>query len=181
MLLSQALHKAVQQDGCRLLTIFGDPVRSAAKCAGRVGRLAVGLRSLGVGHGGRVAVLGANSDRYHQYLLAVPWADAVVGPINHRLTQNFAHYGVSTLVRIICSGSSRSEALLARARRSFPQAGFGQPYGTAAPWRSAGGNRAIGRSWSARPDGPRRIRNPDRRVDGEECAAWNSGRNLGAR
>jgi len=86
MYLTQALHRAVQQDGRRALTIFEDRVRSAAECMDRVGRLAAGLRSIGVGQGDRVALLGANSDRYHESLLAVPWADAVVVPINHRWT-----------------------------------------------------------------------------------------------
>jgi acyl-CoA synthetase (AMP-forming)/AMP-acid ligase II len=84
MYLTQALHRAVQQGGRRPLTIFGDRVRSAAESADRVGRLAAGLRSLGVGRGDRVALLGTNSDRIHESLLGVPWADAVVVPINHR-------------------------------------------------------------------------------------------------
>jgi acyl-CoA synthetase (AMP-forming)/AMP-acid ligase II len=41
-------------------------------------------RALGVRRGDRVALLGANSDRLHESLLSVPWADAVVVPINHR-------------------------------------------------------------------------------------------------
>jgi acyl-CoA synthetase (AMP-forming)/AMP-acid ligase II len=84
MYLTQALHRAVQQDTRRPLTIFGNRVRSAAESADRVARLAAGLRSLGVGRGDRVALLGTNSDRYHESLLAVAWADAVVVPINHR-------------------------------------------------------------------------------------------------
>lgn len=84
MYLTQTLHRAVQQDGRRALTIFGDRVRSAAECAERVRRLAGGLRALGVNRGDRVALLAANSDRYHECLLAVAWADAVVVPVNHR-------------------------------------------------------------------------------------------------
>ncbi|MGI5229451.1 acyl-CoA synthetase [Actinoallomurus sp. CA-142502] len=84
MYLTQTLHRAVQQDRRWPLTIFADRVRSAGECADRVGRLAAGLRALGVGRGDRVALLGANSDRFHESLLGVPWADAVVVPINHR-------------------------------------------------------------------------------------------------
>ena len=47
-------------------------------------RLAGALRGLGVGSGDRVAMLSLNSDRYHEYLLAVPWADAVLNPVNIR-------------------------------------------------------------------------------------------------
>ena len=86
MYLTQALHGAVQQDRERTLTICGDTVRSAGACADRVARFAGGLRALGVGRGDRVAVLGRNSDRYHESLLAVAWADAVVVPVNNRWT-----------------------------------------------------------------------------------------------
>jgi acyl-CoA synthetase (AMP-forming)/AMP-acid ligase II len=84
MYLTQALHGAVQQDRERTLTICGDSVRSAAAGADRVARLAAGLRALGAGRGDRIAILGGNSDRYHESLLAVAWADAVVVPINNR-------------------------------------------------------------------------------------------------
>jgi len=45
-----------------------------------------GLRELGVQRGDRVAFLGLNSDRYCEYYLAVPWADATVNPVNIRWT-----------------------------------------------------------------------------------------------
>ncbi|NMO57556.1 long-chain fatty acid--CoA ligase [Actinoplanes sp. TBRC 11911] len=86
MHLTQALHRALQQDERRPLTIFGDRVRSVAESTDRIARLAAGLRSLGVERGDRVALLGTNSDRFHESLLAVAWADAVVVPINHRST-----------------------------------------------------------------------------------------------
>lgn len=84
MYLTQALHRAVQQDPHRALTICGERVRSVSESTDRIARLAAGLRAFGVERGDRVAVLGPNSDRYHECLLAVPWADAVVMPINSR-------------------------------------------------------------------------------------------------
>ena len=39
---------------------------------------------LGLVPGDRVAMLALNSDRYHEYLLAVPWAGGVVTPVNVR-------------------------------------------------------------------------------------------------
>jgi acyl-CoA synthetase (AMP-forming)/AMP-acid ligase II len=65
-------------------TIFGDRVRNWAETRERVARLAGALRSLGVVPGESVAILSLNSDRYLEYLFAVPWADAVINPVNIR-------------------------------------------------------------------------------------------------
>ncbi len=84
MYLTQPLHRSAQQNPDALATICGDRRRTFAEQAGRVGRLAGGLRAAGVASGDRVAYLGLNSDRYVEFYLAVPWADAVVVPVNSR-------------------------------------------------------------------------------------------------
>lgn len=84
MYLTQGLHRSVQQTPEALMTICGGRERTFAAVATRVARLAGGLRDLGVRSGDRVALLSLNSDRYHEYLLAVPWADAVLNPVNIR-------------------------------------------------------------------------------------------------
>ena len=84
MYLTQALHRAVRQAPDMPATIFGDRARTWARSADRVARLAAGLREVGVQTGDRVAMLALNSDRYHEYLFAVPWAGAVVTPIDIR-------------------------------------------------------------------------------------------------
>jgi len=84
MQITAPLHRAVQQDPDRTMTIFGDRVRSVAESADRIARLAAGLKSLGVDAGDRVGMLALNSDRYHEFLLAVPWAGGVVNPVNIR-------------------------------------------------------------------------------------------------
>jgi acyl-CoA synthetase (AMP-forming)/AMP-acid ligase II len=84
MYLTQGLHRAVQQQPDEVMTIFGARRRTFREVAGRVARLAGALRELGVGDGDRVAMLAVNSDRYNEYLLAVPWANAVLNPVNFR-------------------------------------------------------------------------------------------------
>ncbi len=74
----------MQQNPDGIATIFGDRVRSFAEQADRVARLVGALRRLGVEPGDRVAYLGLNSDRFIEYYLAVPWADAVLNPVNIR-------------------------------------------------------------------------------------------------
>jgi acyl-CoA synthetase (AMP-forming)/AMP-acid ligase II len=84
MYLTQGLHRAVQQQPDEVMTIFGARRRTFGEVASRVARLAGALRELGVGDGDRVAMLALNSDRYNEYLLAVPWANAVLNPVNFR-------------------------------------------------------------------------------------------------
>ncbi|WP_031464928.1 acyl-CoA synthetase [Sciscionella sediminilitoris] len=84
MYLTQTLHRAVQQAPDRPATVFSGRTRSSAECANRVARLAGGLRALGVASGDRVGILALNSDRYHECLLAIPWAGAVLNPLNIR-------------------------------------------------------------------------------------------------
>ncbi len=84
MYLTQSLHRAIQQYPDRMASIFADRSRTFVEHVDRVARLAGGLTSLGVEPGDRVAMLGLNSDRYLEYLMAVPWADAVLVPVNTR-------------------------------------------------------------------------------------------------
>jgi acyl-CoA synthetase (AMP-forming)/AMP-acid ligase II len=84
MYLTQGVHRAVQQTPDLPATIFEDRVRTWRESAGRVARFASGLIGLGVRPGDRVAILALNCDDYHEFLLAVPWADAVVVPVNTR-------------------------------------------------------------------------------------------------
>jgi acyl-CoA synthetase (AMP-forming)/AMP-acid ligase II len=84
MQLTQGLHRSLQTTPDQTATIFGQRVRTFREQADRVARLAGGLRALGVGVGDRVAILAFNSDRYAEYLLAVPWAGGVLNPVNIR-------------------------------------------------------------------------------------------------
>ncbi|MBF6212668.1 long-chain fatty acid--CoA ligase [Nocardia puris] len=84
MYLTQSLHRALQQRPDALATIYGERTRTVAESADRVARFAGALRGLGVGKGDRVGILALNSDRYHEYYIAVPWLGAVVNPVNIR-------------------------------------------------------------------------------------------------
>lgn len=79
--LTATLDQTVRQNPDRPVTVYGGWTRTAAQCADRVARLAGGLRRLGVQHGDRVGILAANSDRYHELLLGIPWAGAAVAPL----------------------------------------------------------------------------------------------------
>ncbi|MCY1266791.1 3-[(3aS,4S,7aS)-7a-methyl-1,5-dioxo-octahydro-1H-inden-4-yl]propanoyl:CoA ligase [compost metagenome] len=84
MYITQGLHRHMQQrpneraihyQGCNIgFAQFGE----------RVARLAGALKKLGVTSGDRVAMLSLNSQRYIEYYLAAPWADAVLNPVNTR-------------------------------------------------------------------------------------------------
>ncbi|MCD2195687.1 long-chain fatty acid--CoA ligase [Actinomycetospora endophytica] len=103
MYLTQGLHRAARETPDLPATIFGDRVRTWAESHDRVARLAAVLLDLGLPAGGRVAMLALNSDRYHEYLLAVPWAGGVVTPVNVRwspaeIAFSLADAGVEILV-----------------------------------------------------------------------------------
>jgi acyl-CoA synthetase (AMP-forming)/AMP-acid ligase II len=84
MYVTQALHRTVQQQPDVVATIFGDRRTTFAEQRDRVSRVAGGLREVGVRPGDRVGFLGLNSDRFYEYYFAVPWADAVLNPVNTR-------------------------------------------------------------------------------------------------
>lgn len=94
MQITMALHRAAQQYPDRVATIAGGQVRTYAESADRVARLAAGLGALGVNVGDRVGILSLNSDRYHEFLLAVPWAGAVVNPVNTRWSTSEMAYSL---------------------------------------------------------------------------------------
>lgn len=84
MYLTQGLHRSLQATPDKIATIHGDRSRTFAELGDRVARFAAGLQGLGVAQGDVVAILSLNSDRYVEYYSAIPWADAVLNPINIR-------------------------------------------------------------------------------------------------
>lgn len=103
MYLTQSLHSAVQQRPDALYSICGSRTLTNVEVLDRVSRLAAGLRGLGVQRDDRVALLSLNSDTYLQVLLAVPWADAVLVPVNIRWSvKEIAYSLVDAGVRTLC-------------------------------------------------------------------------------
>ncbi|MFD6511671.1 long-chain-fatty-acid--CoA ligase [Rhodococcus sp. NPDC060176] len=82
MHLTHLLHRAVQQQPHRPLTVCEHRERTAPQIAKRVARLAGALRERGVGPGDRVSILAFNSDRYFESLMATWWIGAVVNLVN---------------------------------------------------------------------------------------------------
>ncbi|SDN47876.1 long-chain acyl-CoA synthetase [Pseudomonas jinjuensis] len=84
MYLTQGLHRQLQQRPDAIAIRSGERNMTYAEFGERVARLAGALKSMGVQSGDRVAMLSLNSPRCIEYNLAVPWADAVVNPVNIR-------------------------------------------------------------------------------------------------
>ncbi|HEY3210745.1 MAG TPA: AMP-binding protein [Actinomycetota bacterium] len=71
----------------RIAVISGERSWTYGQEAGRVRRLAQGLRSLGIGSGDRVGWLGPNHPAFLEVLFATGSLGAVMVPLNHRLEQ----------------------------------------------------------------------------------------------
>lgn len=80
------LHRAVDLFGSKPGVISGDLTFTYAEFGDRVGRLATGLRKLGVAPGDRVAYLSFNTHQLLEGYFAVPQAKAIVMPLNVRLS-----------------------------------------------------------------------------------------------
>ncbi len=84
MYLTQPIRRAAQATPNKIATLFGEREQSFRQLEGRIARLAAGLSAAGVKSDDRVAILALNSDRYFEAFFAVPWADAVLVPLNIR-------------------------------------------------------------------------------------------------
>lgn len=82
------LRRAAQIAPRGTATLCEERRRTWHEVAGRVARLAAGLRALGVQRGDRVAVLSENTDRFFETYFAIWWAGAVATPVNMRLAES---------------------------------------------------------------------------------------------
>ncbi|GAA5064395.1 acyl-CoA synthetase [Nocardia callitridis] len=120
MYLTQGLHRAVQQHPDGVMLVHGERSSTFAQVADRVARLAGGLRDLGVQDGDRVAILGLNSDRYGEYLLAVPWANAVLNPVNIRWSAAEIAYSLRDSQSTVLLVDDAFAPLLPALRAAYP-------------------------------------------------------------
>lgn len=121
MYLTQGLHRSVQQTPDAVMTVFGGRKRTFREVADRVARLAGALRGLGVGDGDRVAMLSLNSDRYHEYLLAVPWANAVLNPVNIRWSLAEIGYSLKDSQSTVLFIDDAFAPMLPALRQDYPE------------------------------------------------------------
>jgi len=83
--MTQLVRRAAQINGEAIATLDGDRTQSWHDYETKIARFAGGLQKLGVDDGDCVAILALNSDRYFEFMFAVPWAGGVFQPINTRL------------------------------------------------------------------------------------------------
>lgn len=84
MSVTQGLRRSLQLQPDRLAVSFGDRRRTFREFGDRVSRFAAVLQNLGMRPRDRIAMLALNSDRYLEYLLAVPWGGGALNPCNIR-------------------------------------------------------------------------------------------------
>lgn len=81
---TQMLRQAIIEQPGRVGTVYNGRRRSWREIGDRVSRLAGALRNLGLAESDCVAALGFNSDRYLELYFAIPWAGAILTPLNIR-------------------------------------------------------------------------------------------------
>ena len=83
--MTQLVKRLAQTDPQMIATQDGDRVQTWSELSHRLACFAGGLQKLGVGDDTTVAILALNSDRYFEFMFAVPWAGGVFQPVNTRL------------------------------------------------------------------------------------------------
>lgn len=88
--LTQSIHRNAQIRGKQTATICNGRTRTWVELKDRIAKLAAGLQERGIVTGGRIALLGLNSDKYLEAVFAPAWAGGEVVPLNIRwsVTEN---------------------------------------------------------------------------------------------
>ena len=83
--MSQLIQRLSQTEPNMIATSMDDRQQTWSEFAVKVACFAGGLQKLGVTADTSVAILALNSDRYFEFMFAVPWAGGVFQPVNTRL------------------------------------------------------------------------------------------------
>lgn len=83
--MTQLITRLGQIEPNMIATSMDDRVQTWSELSKKVARFAGGLQKLGVMADTSVAILALNSDRYFEFMFAVPWAGGVFQPVNTRL------------------------------------------------------------------------------------------------
>lgn len=83
--MAQLIKRQAQTSGDAMATQDDKRIQTWSQYVEKVARFAGGLQKLGIGEDDCVAMLALNSDRYFEFMFAVPWAGGVFQPINTRL------------------------------------------------------------------------------------------------
>lgn len=132
MYITQGLHRQIQAKPDVVAIRAPDGAVTYAQLGDRVARLAAALKGIGVASGDRVAMLSLNSRRYIEYYLAVPWADAVLAPVNTRWSEAEIVYSMDDcepavlIVDDTFTDMGRKVAASARTVRTLIYAGNGE-------------------------------------------------------
>ncbi|WP_448118739.1 long-chain-fatty-acid--CoA ligase [Pseudomonas serbica] len=114
MYITQGLHRHLQSRPNAVAIRADGRSTTYAQYGDRVARLASALKRLGVQSNDRVAMLSFNSQRYIEYFLAVPWADAVLNPVNFRWSATEIIYSLDDSETSILIVDDHHKALGAR-------------------------------------------------------------------
>lgn len=82
---TQMVRRAAQNQPNVLATVDGDRKQTWPEYVHKIACFAGGLQQLGFGDDDCAAILALNSDRYFEFMYAVPWAGGIFQPINTRL------------------------------------------------------------------------------------------------
>ena len=83
--MTQLVRRAAQTNGNAIATLDGERSQTWKEFVVRVAAFGGGLKKLGLANGDCAAILALNSDRYFEFMFAVPWAGGVFQPVNTRL------------------------------------------------------------------------------------------------
>ena len=120
MYITQLLHRRAVENPNQPITIYLDRVRTASESIERVSKLAGALKTLGVAEGDRVGILSLNSDRFHEFLFAAPWAGAIVNPVNTRWSTAEIAYSLNDCDTRVLLVDSVFAAMLPKLRELVP-------------------------------------------------------------